>query len=408
MLDSCFSTGWLSGVAAHHPVLAFPIVTLVSAVCLQYYNLTLSEAAWLVISWIGSGVFTVLQWVQVLTGDPSPNAIVFILLIYVAVIIGISSAFGCAFAIWRFVINMVGGIVRFFFARPISFIRAASRECEPVPLERSLPVSLDSHRTLPTQAMQVSADALPPSDTARDIIDSNKTSGIDSGSDHSSTSSPPTPPAPIPVISDHDLMAPTRVCQAHLIRMDRFDGTALPNKPCQGEKNKMAHLLNADWFSQHGTRVLTHDGPVSVYLCSKRRLYYDGRLAEFKCQYKCCFDLGILMEFRGMKILECPVHLQMRLDQSPAQVADDLLSMRLTTKRRCQDELHDRVLDAQVTEKLSHASHPEGEQAVLDNGMKPRKLSSSSEVSIPVMPDLKRVLSGDDVVRSPPAPSPPI
>ena len=55
------------------------------------------------------------------------------------------------------------------------------------------------------------------------------------------------------------------------------------------------------------------------------------------------------MELRGKKILECPVHLQKRLDNDPIQVGDDMLSERLTKKKRCQAEIEDRALAQKVS-----------------------------------------------------------
>ena len=110
------------------------------------------------------------------------------------------------------------------------------------------------------------------------------------------------------------------------------------------------------------------------------------------------------MEFRGAKILECPVHLQKRLDQSPAQVAGDILSTRLTRKKRCKTELEDRALAASVRNQIS----PIPTKDVKTNDA-PDIHSDSSSASVPVKPDLLRAtLSGDETVRAPPAPTPPI
>ena len=100
-----FSAGWLAGAAIHHPVPAFPIVSVVGAAWLQYYNLTLAESARIVVARVGRCIFSILQLAQMATGDPSPNAILFAVLIYAAVIVGISSALGSSLAIWKFAIN---------------------------------------------------------------------------------------------------------------------------------------------------------------------------------------------------------------------------------------------------------------------------------------------------------------
>ena len=104
------------------------------------------------------------------------------------------------------------------------------------------------------------------------------------------------------------------------------------------------------------------------------------------------------MEFRGSKISERPVHLQTSLDKALAQVADDLLSDRLTRKKRRKADLNDRPLASSVVRNVDPAPNTEGE----------RKMSDSSESSVPQMPILIPGLFDDAEERAPPMPTPPI
>ena len=83
------------------------------------------------------------------------------------------------------------------------------------------------------------------------------------------------------------------VCQAHLLHMDRSDGTAVSPKPCHGKRVKSICVLNTDWFFQSGTRVVPSNGPVEVRMCGKHRDTYEGRKDELKCQTDACWELGI-------------------------------------------------------------------------------------------------------------------
>ena len=104
------------------------------------------------------------------------------------------------------------------------------------------------------------------------------------------------------------------------------------------------------------------------------------------------------MEFRGSEILDRPSHLQIRLGQSPEQVADDLLGTRLTRKRRCKAELDGRVLASTVTKQYP-ASPVENEVGRETPDIK----SISSAPSGPIPPPLKHaVLSGEEEERDPP------
>ena len=155
--------------------------------------------------------------------------------------------------------------------------------------------------------------------------------------------------------------------------------------------------------------MVAQDGSVSVQMCSNHREYYDGRLAGRECQHSECFEVGILMEFRGMEILERPVRLQTLLDKPHAQVADGLLSERLTAQRRCKEELRDRVLSSRLTGEKSLSAHTDGHGDVNGSaGNRLCKQSASPDPSAPVMPGLIDGLSDNADVRTHPVPTHPI
>lgn len=145
-------------------------------------------------------------------------------------------------------------------------------------------------------------------------------------------------------------------------------------------------------------------GPVIALMRGNRRDYYAGRKEESKCQSAECYATGILMGFRWSKILERPAHLQVRLDPTQSQEADDLLSRRLTTKRRCKAEMDDRTLAASVTEQYPATPH------CAQKPDDPPVMKSSPSTAIDsAMPSLKQdVLSGEEAERVPPPPTPPI
>ena len=91
-------------------------------------------------------------------------------------------------------------------------------------------------------------------------------------------------------------------------------------------------LLHVDWLILDGIRRVVNLGPVFGLLCGKHREYYRRRRAEMKCQTEDCYYSGILLEFQGAKVMECPIHPQHRLDKKPAHMADDLMNNRLSRK----------------------------------------------------------------------------
>ena len=101
-------------------------------------------------------------------------------------------------------------------------------------------------------------------------------------------------------------------------------------------------------------------------------------------------------------ILECPIHLQKRLDNDPVHVADDFLGARLTKKKRCKAETEDRVLGDAVTLNVTKKKKPKAKEL-------PEIRSVSSDASGPHMPSLSLgFASGAEDGRLPPVPASPI
>ena len=72
----------------------------VCARCLHYFIMTVYEVWWMLFALIGDGIMYILTVMQYMTGSPTPNTLIMILLIYLAVIGGLSSACGLSFLIW--------------------------------------------------------------------------------------------------------------------------------------------------------------------------------------------------------------------------------------------------------------------------------------------------------------------
>ena len=301
---------------------------------------------------------------------------------------------------------MITFLIHALFVRPLAALSAFKHQ------GTFFPTSIHSDGSgviLAPQSSQASDESLPSAFSSPQlVVDSTKTSGADSGPDHSSASAP----LPSPVIDslplNHSRPDASLVCQSHLVFLDRFDRIAVSPKPCQGKRVETQHLLNIDWFFQSGVRVVAKDGPAAVQMCGKHREFYQGRSDGRKCQYSECFELGIPIEFRGRKISECPIHLQARLGKSPAQVVGDLLSDRLTNKRRRKEEVHGRVLASHLSHTLKETVQHDPLLADLGTSARQQcETSGSSNSSLSHMPGLADGLSGDEEER-PHVPTPPI
>ena len=119
-----FPQGWLTAAAFHRPVLAFPIVTAICASCLHYFNLTLFDAFWGAMTMDGHGVAYARQLIQVVTGEPTTNAVVSIVLVYLVALCGLSSACGMAFLVWRRFLFSVSMIINILSHQPDALLKS--------------------------------------------------------------------------------------------------------------------------------------------------------------------------------------------------------------------------------------------------------------------------------------------
>ena len=111
-----FKQGWLAGVAIQSPVCAFPIATIVCGRLRHYFNMTLMGAVWWILSLAGGGLIYAVYLIQKVIGGPPLNTVVMILLIYIIVIFGVSSACGVGFQIWRSTLWITQLNIHYFFA----------------------------------------------------------------------------------------------------------------------------------------------------------------------------------------------------------------------------------------------------------------------------------------------------
>ena len=142
-----FTQGWLTGVAIHHPVFAFPIVTVVYGRCLHYSNMTFMDAIWRLGYWIVEAVVFCIYAIEKMTGGPTPNTLIVLMLIYGLVLCGLSSACGLAFVVWRSVVCSAQCFVYYGFTCPVNLTRSLDSAA-------LSPPSVDSHelRTPPSLA----------------------------------------------------------------------------------------------------------------------------------------------------------------------------------------------------------------------------------------------------------------
>ena len=105
--------------AIRHPVSPCPIVTAVCASCLHYFDLSTYEGVWMIVIMDGDGIMYALSLLHRVTGEPKPNTLLAILLVYLFAICGVPSACGMAFPIWRCVVCIINAGVYVFPTRPI-------------------------------------------------------------------------------------------------------------------------------------------------------------------------------------------------------------------------------------------------------------------------------------------------
>ena len=146
-------------------------------------------------------------------------------------------------------------------------------------------------------------------------------------------------------------------------------------------------LLHAHWMIADAIRRAVYTGPVFGLLLRKQREYYRGRRAEMKRQTAGCFYSGILLKFQGAKVPECPVHLQLRLGGTAANMADDLMASRLSKKGRRKQELSDQALQREIANdatnvhiEIDGVQMPSGSDSMSeDNSVMPPSVVHSGE-----------------------------
>ena len=160
-------------------------------------------------------------------------------------------------------------------------------------------------------------------------------------------------------------------------------------------------VLHVDSLLLAGIRVQSGSGPAFAELRSKHRESYCGSKDEQKCQRDGCYHTVILMEFKGSKILECPLHLQQRLGDVPAVAADDPMSFRLPRKKQAKEELGDQVRAQKIL------TPPKRVKVNVDEIGQPCR-SDSSDSSYGKQHRLVSVHSDDEDSREAPVPSSPL
>ena len=103
-------------------------------------------------------------------------------------------------------------------------------------------------------------------------------------------------------------------CQAHLVRWDGRTGQLMSGKLRMGHRVPATGLLSVDTLTREGIVLTNENQNIEAALCSRHRQIYADRTDEMKCQNANCFGIGILLEHRGRKYLECQHHFHRRLD----------------------------------------------------------------------------------------------
>ena len=234
-----FTQGWLTASAFQHPVLTCPIVTVICASFLHYFNWTLFDSFWGALAMAGHGVVYALQLIQLVTGEPTTNAVVFILMVYLVALCGISSACGMAFLVWRGFLWIVSMTLNVSANKPTALLNSSSVIVSPTATFGVLERTRSQDPTNPFAP------------------NSNKTSGRDSGSEHSELSPASDLPTPGPSAKPLSDLNPGMISQSHLVVLERFGGVAASLKPCQGKRVMPSYLLNVDWLMQNVIRMVS-------------------------------------------------------------------------------------------------------------------------------------------------------
>ena len=296
-----FTQGWLAATAIQHPVFSLPIVTIVCASCLHYFNVTEYEVSLAMFAIIGDGVMYIFTGIQNATGSPTPNTSIAIILIYLSVIGGLSSACGLSCLIWQSVVRLLKMCVHLLFVVPTRLIMD-SRPTSFSPLQLSTVSSTES--TLKDKAYQgVTVMDRPPVKRTATPAPTHRLPGSCKTSGRDSESEPSDETLTLPVDKEDEPVSPMKkqlptMRHAHLLLMGRADGLAVSPKPRHGKRIKPETRLMSDLMYRSVVRSVSENGPVIAQLRNKHREFYVGRKAEFKRQMDDCYETGILMATR--------------------------------------------------------------------------------------------------------------
>lgn len=140
------------------------------------------------------------------------------------------------------------------------------------------------------------------------------------------------------------------VCRAHVIHFGSMEGTPLARRPRNGKHVQNVPLLPSGRLVQNGHRAQEDDKPIYVQMCRKHREVCQSRRMGNKCQQPDCYHQGILVERRGVKIIECPVRHRKRLDNHDLP-AKGMMESRMSKVSPNRESSAD-------TTKSPHSGHP--------------------------------------------------
>ena len=92
-----FAQGWLVASIISHPAVAFPVGAVVTVSCLHFYNVTATDVFWRIAQFGAGGLAKLTQWIHYLAGEPGLKTAIIMMLMYLAVLCGLSTLAGCAY-----------------------------------------------------------------------------------------------------------------------------------------------------------------------------------------------------------------------------------------------------------------------------------------------------------------------
>ena len=353
----------------HYPALQIPVVICGVALSMTYYNVTYVE----VFGWIWNGLQMAFiygsEFAQDQIGEPAGRFVTTVSAIYLFIMAVICSWL----LLWHFAWHafksgfnlMLVGVIRLFRCRLPVVTCASTPGEQAVPLITTSPTT---HDLGDTELRRLESTVSTPSDS------STSTSGVETAS------------------------RKQVFCQAHLLRWDGRSGPTMANKPCKGHRVRLTGLLSVDTLTSNGVVATNENQNLEAGLCSRHRQIYAGRTAELKCQTTGCFGLGILLEHRGKRYLECQQHLQNRLDGKDLAVPDNILDKR-RENRQLSVSTSRSSLEADSTSSRDHPAHKGvAFKDGLDVGVVGREDDFSSS-SGEEMPPLDRAIEDDIEIR---------